>query len=296
MCAISSRSSRRTHAHMQSPSPSAPQSSTEHRLRQELIAQGRFLDGLVRSLGAVSGGLDSAAVLEHTAVEAQRLFTADAVLVLVPAAAAGLALGPLGDARVPMDAEGSALAVAARDLVGTVTGPAQHDDEVTRRLRPRALLAAPLVVAGRLHALVVLLDLRGGAGFGPDDLARATLFADFAARAAESAALSERVEALLAQARIRESERAELSRRVVSAEQEERRRLSTFLHDGPVQTLSGVNMMLNAAADAMEAGDSETAQQVLETARARQRSVIGEVRELSLALEHWKVGEQGFEK
>ena len=101
---------------MQSPSPSAPQSSTELRLRQELIAQGRFLDGLVRSLGAVSGGLDSAAVLEHTAVEAQRLFTADAVLVLVPAAgerslrpaaAAGLALGPLGDARVPMDAEGS---------------------------------------------------------------------------------------------------------------------------------------------------------------------------------------------
>ena len=51
---------------MQSPSPSEPQSSTEHRLRQELIAQGRFLDGLVRSLGAVSAGLDSAAVLEHT--------------------------------------------------------------------------------------------------------------------------------------------------------------------------------------------------------------------------------------
>jgi signal transduction histidine kinase len=290
---------------MQSPSPSAPQSSTEHRLRQELIAQGRFLDGLVRSLGAVSGGLDSAAVLEHTAVEAQRLFSADAVLVLVPAAgerslqpaaAAGLALGPLGDARVPMDAEGSALAVAARDLAGAVTGPVQPGmDEITRRLRPRAVLAVPLVVSGRLHALVVLLDLHGSAGFGPDDLARATLFADFAARAAESAALFERVEALLAQARIRESERAELSRRVVSAEQEERRRLSTFLHDGPVQTLSGVNMMLNAAADAMEAGDAETAMQVLETARARQRSVIGEVRELSFALEPWSLREQGFE-
>ena len=103
------------------------------------------------------------------------------------------------------------------------------------------------------------------------------------------------MEALLAQARIRESERAELSRRVVSAEQEERRRLSTFLHDGPVQTLSGVNMMLNAAAEAMEAGDAETAQQVLETARARQRSVIGEVRELSFALEPWTLREQGFE-
>src|SRR6185436_20840441 len=304
MCAISSRSSRRTHAHMQSPSPSEPQSSTEHRLRQELIAQGRFLDGLVRSLGAVSAGLDSAAVLEHTAVEAQRLFTADAVLVLVPAAgerslrpaaAAGLALGPLGDARVPMDAEGSALAVAARDLVGTVTGPAQPVDEVTRRLRPRALLAAPLVVAGRLHALVVLLDLHGGAGFGPDDLARATLFADFAARAAESAALFERVEALLAQARIRESERAELSRRVVSAEQEERRRLSMFLHDGPVQTLSGVNMMLDAVEEAIAEGQPEDAVRVLATARSRQRDVIRSVRELSFVLEPWTLRDQGFD-
>ena len=48
---------------MQSPSPSEPQSSTEHRLRQELIAQGRFLDGLVRSLGAVSGYDDDTAGL-----------------------------------------------------------------------------------------------------------------------------------------------------------------------------------------------------------------------------------------
>ena len=35
--------------------------------------------------------------------------------------------------------------------------------------------------------------------------------------------------------------------------------------------------------------------QVLETARARQRSVIGEVRELSFALEPWTLREQGFE-
>jgi signal transduction histidine kinase len=44
----------------------------------------------------------------------------------------------------------------------------------------------------------------------------------------------------------------------------------------------------------MEAGDAETAMQVLETARARQRSVIGEVRELSFALEPWTLRDQGF--
>lgn len=290
---------------MQSQSHSEPQSSTEHRLRQELIAQARFLDGLVQSLGSVSAGLDSMAVLERTAREAKQLFVADAVLVLVPAAgqrsllpavAEGLALGPLGDARVELDATSSPLALAARDLAPAVAQPcADGGDEICRRLRPTSVLAVPLVVAGRLHALLVLLDLGSEHVFGPADVAQASLFADFAARAAENGALFERVEALLAQARIREAERAELSRRVVSAEQEERRRLSMFLHDGPVQTLSGVAMMLDAAVEAIEAGDGETAQRVLETARERQRTVIRSVRELSFALEPWTLRDQGFE-
>jgi signal transduction histidine kinase len=290
---------------MPSQSHSEQQSSTEHQLRQELIAQARFLDGLVQSLGSVSAGLESAAVLERTAHEAKQLFTADAVLLLVPAAgqrslrpavAEGLALGPLGNARVELDAASSPLALAARDLTPTVAQPGPDGgDELCRRLQPASLLAVPLVVAGRLHALLVLLDLGSGHVFGPADVAQASLFADFAARAAENGTLFERVEALLAQARIREAERAELSRRVVSAEQEERRRLSMFLHDGPVQTLSGVAMMLDAAVEAIEAGDGETAQRVLETARERQRAVIRSVRELSFALEPWTLRDQGFE-
>jgi hypothetical protein len=71
---------------MPSQSHSEQQSSTEHQLRQELMLQARFLDGLVQSLGSVSAGLDSVAVLERTAHEEKRLFTADAVLLLVPAA------------------------------------------------------------------------------------------------------------------------------------------------------------------------------------------------------------------
>jgi len=290
---------------MPSPSHSEQQSSTELRLRQELIAQARFLDGLVESLGAVSATLGGSAVLERTAREAQRLFEADAAIVLTPsaglrtlrpAAAAGLALGPLADLGVDMDEDGSPIAAAARDLSAAVALAGEPPaDELMRRLRPASLLAAPLVAAGRLHALLVLLDLGSGRAFGPADLGQAAVFADFAARAAENGALFERVEALLAQARIREAERAELSRRVVSAEQEERRRLSTFLHDGPVQTLSGVTMMLDAVADAIADGDSDAALRVLQTARDRQRSVIGSVRELSFALEPWTLRDQGFE-
>src|SRR3954453_12403384 len=111
-CAISSRSSRRTPARMPSPSHSAQQSSTELRLRQELIAQARFLDGLVESLGAVSSTLGGSAVLERTPREAQRLFEADAAVVLTPstsrrtlrpAASSGIALGPLADLSVDLD-------------------------------------------------------------------------------------------------------------------------------------------------------------------------------------------------
>ena len=34
--------------------------------------------------------------------------------------------------------------------------------------------------------------------------------------------------------------------RLIAAEQDERRRLALFLHDGPVQSLSGISLMLDA--------------------------------------------------
>ncbi len=166
-------------------------------------------------------------------------------------------------------------------------------DALLARLRPAAVLAAPLTVAGRLHALLVLRDQRSRP-FGAAELARVALFADFAAQSAANAALFDRVDALLAQARIREQDRAELSRRVVNAEQDERRRLSTVLHDGPVQTLSGVAMMLDGVEEAIRDGDTDDALAVLDAARRRQRDVVRSVRELSFVLEPWTLRDQGF--
>jgi signal transduction histidine kinase len=93
---------------------------------------------------------------------------------------------------------------------------------------------------------------------------------------------------------MREAERAELSRRVVSVEQDERRRLSMFLHDGPVQTLSGVGMMLDAVEEEIRAGATEAALSVLDAARERQRAVVRSVRDLSFVLEPWTLRDQGF--
>jgi signal transduction histidine kinase len=278
----------------------------QRRLRGELRSQSAFLDALVTSLGAISSSLDGARVFESTTAQAQTLLDADVTVLMVPdadarrlrpAAARGVALGPMSGLAVELDDRSSVTAEAARsrtaaaaDLGGTGDG-----DPLMAHVRPHAVLAAPLVVMGEVQAVLVAARVEAGDRFGPGDLTRAAVLADFAARAAENALLFQRVEALLAQARIREAERAELSRRVVSAEQDERRKLSLELHDGPLQTLSGVGMMLDAAyEDISAAGVGDPALDVLDIARDRQRGVIRSLRELCFALEPWVLRDEGF--
>jgi signal transduction histidine kinase len=263
------------------------------RLRLELIDQSAFLDGLVGSMGTMSSTLDPAQVLERAAHQAHRLLAPDATVLLVPAAdgdglrpaaARGLALGPIADIVVETNASARFAPVADRG----------GGDALSARLRPTARLTVPILAADELRGLLVLLRLRGDVPFGPAELTQASVLADFAATASTNAHLFARVESLLAQARMREAERAELSRRVVSAEQDERRRLSLFLHDGPLQTMSGIAMMLDAVAEDAASGQLESAISVLETARERQRSVVRSMRELSFALEPWVLRDRGF--
>ena len=82
--------------------------------------------------------------------------------------------------------------------------------------------------------------------------------------------------------------------RLIAAEQDERRRLALFLHDGPVQHLSGIALMLDAALHSIEAGKLTDAQAVLESALERQRNTIRELRSLSFALEPVVLRDQGF--
>src|SRR3982750_1629946 len=88
--------------------------------------------------------------------------------------------------------------------------------------------------------------------------------------------------------------REELTEQVLGAEQDERRRIALFLHDGPVQSLSGIALMLDAIAAALEAGKIPDAQQVLARAARRQRATIRELRDLSFALEPVVLRDQGF--
>ena len=72
---------------------------------------------------------------------------------------------------------------------------------------------------------------------------------------------------------------------ILGAEQDERRRIALFLHDGPVQSLSGVALMLDAALDFLRRGQAQQSEEVLDRALTRTRSTIGELRNLSFNLE-----------
>jgi signal transduction histidine kinase len=153
-----------------------------------------------------------------------------------------------------------------------------------RRAPAEATLLLPLRVRGEERGA---LSLVRGRGFARDEVVRATILADFAARAVENAQL-------LAEAQVRETERARLSDQLITAEQDERRRLALFLHDTSVQSLSGVALMLDAARHAAEEERGAEAATLVASCLDRLRETIRGLRELSFALEPIVLRDQGF--
>jgi two-component system sensor histidine kinase UhpB len=89
-------------------------------------------------------------------------------------------------------------------------------------------------------------------------------------------------------------EEAALADRLITAEQEERRRLALFLHDGPVQSLAGIALMLDATLHAIGEGRLEDARQVLESALELHRDAIRSLRDLSFDIEPVVLRDEGF--
>jgi two-component system, NarL family, sensor kinase len=76
----------------------------------------------------------------------------------------------------------------------------------------------------------------------------------------------------------------ELSRRVIEAESQVRRRLAEAIHDGPVQALVSLDMILDAARRALERGDEHRATELLEEARNVSEQNVGALREEIVSL------------
>jgi signal transduction histidine kinase len=123
--------------------------------------------------------------------------------------------------------------------------------------------------------------------FDREDVVRATLLADFAAREHENAQLLE-------DAQVREPKPSRLSNQIITAEQDERRRLANELHDGAVQSLSGVALLLDAGLNSIEEGRGDEARQIIGRALERHRATIGQLRSLSFNLEPVVLRDQGF--
>jgi signal transduction histidine kinase len=123
--------------------------------------------------------------------------------------------------------------------------------------------------------------------FDRDDVVRATVLADFAAREFENARL-------LAEAQVRELERSRLSGQLITAEQDERRRLANELHDGAVQSLSGIALLLDAGLHSITEGRDAEAREIITRALDRHRATIGQLRDLSFNLEPVVLRDQGF--
>jgi two-component system, NarL family, sensor kinase len=92
-----------------------------------------------------------------------------------------------------------------------------------------------------------------------------------------------------------ERDRIRLYEQRIAAEQDERRRLALHLHDGAVQSLSGIALMLDAVDHAIEEGRYADARQILGTALARQRLTIQSLRDLSFNIEPITLRDHGFE-
>jgi signal transduction histidine kinase len=193
------------------------------------------------------------------------------------------------------------------ESIAAVSGPLDPDEIVeracdeARRLfdaRSARFLAPGQEVKETDGKLIVPLAVRGepiGAieivrsePFERWDRTRASVLGDFASRAVENARL-------VMEAHEREAERGRLTEQLITAEQDERRRLSLFLHDGPVQAMAGIALMHDAALAAIEDGRYEDAAKVIESSLARERRTIQEVRDLSFAIEPLVLRDAGFE-
>jgi signal transduction histidine kinase len=77
--------------------------------------------------------------------------------------------------------------------------------------------------------------------------------------------------------------------------QDERRRLALELHDGAVQSLAGIALMLDAVDHAIAEGRNDDARRVLASALEQHRTTIQSLRNLSFNIEPVALRDQGFE-
>jgi signal transduction histidine kinase len=185
------------------------------------------------------------------------------------AAAAGVESETLVGQAIPLadSKSGRVLATRRSERVDTVLADPDVNQAMSRQLGSRSGLWVPLIVAERTIGVLAAHDKLGAsdAAFSDDDL---RLAETFGARAAIAVDLSERVA-------------RDAFRRVVAAQEIERRRLARELHDETGQALTSILLGLRALDDSLT---DERAREAVASLRTLAVGTLQGVRRLAVEL------------
>jgi signal transduction histidine kinase len=146
-----------------------------------------------------------------------------------------------------------------------------------------------VIAAGACIALIGVSIARMGPLHGNDLAFYETIFA---VAALATAAVIGELRGVETAGRLRARE---LSRRTIAVEDEVRRHVADFIHDGPVQELIGVDLLLNGAAAAADRGDTERVKELIRDARAIAEGNVRALRDEIVSLGPYAFEELSFE-
>jgi signal transduction histidine kinase len=258
------------------------------RLYEAAARWSQQLESLNEVTDALATETDLERLLDLVAQRLRSLLDARFVAVLLPttgdelrfAATAGESGEELLGSSFPRAGSKSGAALQNRRAmrVDSLVDDPDVNHAVARRIGARCGLWVPLVARGSAIGVIVAHDKVGSgeAHFSDEDL---RLAETFASRAAIAVDLSERVA-------------RDALRRVVAAQEMERRRLALDLHDGTGQALASVLLALRAAEDA---ADPEACCAALARARELVVSTLQHVRALAVELRPKALDDFGLE-